>query len=133
MELPDIAKKYFGHVVEGDFEAAAECFSPDVFYSHEAYDPGTDGPTGRRMEARGRAELVRMLNMRGPRRWKHHMRVDTVGDRFFIEGTMTDEDDAPVFSFVSVGTLTSDGLIQSYIEYDARPPVGNWPSPPSRT
>jgi hypothetical protein len=129
MELPDIAKVYFHSVRLADFEAAAQCFSPDVFYSHEAFDPGSAGPTGTRLEARSREDLVRLFRMRGDRNWKHHIQVDAVGNKFFIQGVVTDEEENEVLSFVSIGTLADDGLIKSYIEYDARPAVGHWPAP----
>jgi ketosteroid isomerase-like protein len=125
MSLPTIVADYFRLLAAGDFAAAAACFSPDGFYSHPAYDPGSSGPTGGRLEARGREAIARMFQMRGPRSWTHDVRSDTVGDRFYIEGVACDETGREVLSFLSVGSIDASGLISSYVAYDSRPPVGS--------
>jgi hypothetical protein len=124
MTLPEIATSYFGHLSAGSFAAAAACFSADGFYSHPPYDPGSDGPTGRRIEARGRAEIESVFGLRGPRDWHHELASDTIGRRFYVEGVVRTSDDVALLSYLSVGDLDDDGLICRYVAYDSRPPVG---------
>ena len=124
MTLPDIVATYFTLLSSGRFEEAAACFTPDGFYSHPAYDPESDGPTGSRLEARGREAIARLFGIRGERNWTHDTRSDTIGDRFYVDGVARLEDGVEILSFLSVGLL-DDGLIASYIVYDSRPPVGS--------
>lgn len=124
MTLPDIVTTYFQLLAGGDFDGAAACFTEDGFYSHPAYDPGAEGPTGGRLEARGRAAIARQFRIRGDRAWTHETVADTVGSRFYVEGVARDGSGVPVLSFLSVGVL-ADGLIASYVAYDSRPPVGS--------
>lgn len=127
MSLPDIVVDYFRLLSSGDFEAAAACFAEDGFYSHPAYDPGSDGPTSGRLEAHGRQAIVRQFRLRGDRSWTHEVVSDTVGDRFYVEGIARDASGVVALSFLSIGVL-SDGLIASYVAYDSRPAVGTFGS-----
>jgi ketosteroid isomerase-like protein len=127
MELPALVKDYFTHLAAGRLSEATQSFAPDVFYSHEAYDPGTPGPTSTRLEARGRDALLQMFTLRAqrPRTWRHEYEATMAGDKFFIHGRAIDADNQPVLSFLAEGKFNADGLISSYIEYDTRPPVGS--------
>jgi hypothetical protein len=125
MTLPPSVTDYFTHLAAGRFVDAAACFSEDVFYSHEAYDPASDGPTGSRLEAEGREALAAMFGLRAVRDWRHEITPTVVGARFFIDGRVFDAQGAPVLSFLSVGELDESGLISSYLEYDTRPAVGH--------
>jgi hypothetical protein len=128
MTLPDVATAYFGHLSAGRFAEAAACFSVGGFYSHPPYDPGADGPTGRRIEARGRAEIEAVFRLRGPRDWHHELTSDTAGSRFYVDGVVRTSDGAALLSYLSVGELDDDGLISRYVAYDSRPPVGDSPA-----
>src|SRR5690606_19660864 len=99
-------------------------FSADGFYSHPAYDPEGSGPTSQRMEAHGRDGIEAIFHARGVRDWVHDSRADTVGDRFYVEGQVTTGAGEELLSYLAVGQLDDEGLIGSYIAYDARPPVG---------
>jgi hypothetical protein len=124
MSLPTVAIEYFKHLTAGHFAEASRCFSEDAFYSHPAYDPDLTGPTSRRMEAWGREAIERLFEARGPRAWTHESRFDTVGDRFYVEGWVTEESGAELLSYLAVGLVGTDGLIARYVAYDSRPPVG---------
>jgi hypothetical protein len=125
MELPPIVETYLSHLRAGRLGEALESFTEDTFYSHSAYDPGASGPTGVRQEAWGKAALQRMWELRAKRDWRHHVEATVIGDRFFLEGEVVEGSTGePVFSFLSSGRLSPEGLICSYVEYDTRPPVG---------
>ncbi|MCW2638096.1 MAG: hypothetical protein JWP76_402 [Dactylosporangium sp.] len=125
MTLPQIVTDYFRLLGTGKFEEAAACFSADAFYSHPPYDPGSDGVTAFRLEARGTDSLIRLFRARGERNWMHEVRSDTVENRFYVQGVVRDASGAEVLSFLSVGHLDDSGLIASYVAYDSRPPVGS--------
>jgi hypothetical protein len=124
MSLPAVAVEYFEHLTAGRFAEASGCFGESAFYSHPAYDPDLTGPTSRRMEAWGREAIQRLFEARGPRAWTHSSRSDTVGDRFYVEGRVTDRAGSELLSYLAVGRVGEDGLLASYVAYDARPPVG---------
>jgi hypothetical protein len=125
MSLPAVAVAYLDHLTAGRFADAARCFGETGFYSHPAYDPDATGPTSRRLEARGRVAIQEVFELRGVRSWTHDIRSDSVDDRFYIDGRVRDSLGAEVLSYLAVGRLGDDGLIQSYVVYDARPPVGD--------
>lgn len=125
MSLPEIATEYFGHLSSGRFAQAAACFSEDGFYSHPAYDPGLPGPTGRRLEARGRREIEAVFELRGDRDWHHELTSDTVDRRFYVNGVVRTSEGALLLSYLSVGELDEHGLIARYEAYDSRPPIGS--------
>jgi ketosteroid isomerase-like protein len=125
MTLPQVVTDYFRFLSAGKFEEAAACFAADAFYSHPPYDPGADGVTASRLEARGTDSLVRLFRARGERNWSHEIRSDTVENRFYIECVVHEASGAEILSFLSVGYLDDDGLIASYVAYDSRPPVGS--------
>src|SRR4051812_3947994 len=52
---------YFEALERFDLEAAADCFTDDVFYSHPPYS----GEGSRRHEVRGRAGLIGLFEQRG--------------------------------------------------------------------
>lgn len=121
-----ILESYFHHLRAGNFEEAVTSFTDDAFYSHNAYDPGSDGPTGSRLEARGHSAILRMWNLRGERDWQQQMEVTVVGDKFFLEGDVTARTTGERFmTFLSSGRFAADGRIEYYVEYDSRPPVGS--------
>lgn len=130
MSLPEIATEYFQHLSAGRFAEAAACFSEDGFYSHPPYDPGAPGPTGRRLEARGRHEIETVFQLRGNRDWRHELTSDTVGRRFYVNGVVRTPDGAVLLSYLSMGEVGEGGLIARYEAYDSRPAVGAAERPP---
>ncbi|WP_269304974.1 hypothetical protein [Aeromicrobium sp. HA] len=124
MTIPPALTSYFEHLAAGDFVRAAGCFTPKCFYSHPPYEPGAEGPLGRRVEATSRAELRRLFELRGKRDWHHETRVSVAGQRFFVEGAVRDGDGTLVLSYLSSGSVGESGLIERYVAYDSRPPVG---------
>jgi hypothetical protein len=113
--------RYFEHLEAGRFEAAAECFSPNVFYSHPPYR--WEPPGSSRHEARGRAELLALFLRRGKRSSHHEYKGYVIGERAFLSGTSVTPD-GPGASFMSEFTLDANGLIDHYVAYMSVPAVG---------
>jgi len=100
------------------FEAAADCFSSDVLYSHPPY-----GPRRPRAEFRGRDELVAGFRRRGPKPDREHIivRSPQAGRDCVLEGYTID---APVGgSFLSSLSLDDDGRIRRYVAVYCEPVV----------
>ena len=114
-----VVDRYFAHLDVGEFEAAAECFSADVLYSHPPYDPGQA-----RSEFRGRDELLAGFTKRRGSRPKreHHLELSAQhGAECFLEGHTVDE---PVgCSFISSMSLDADGRIRRYVAVQCEPPA----------
>src|SRR3982074_1508707 len=86
-----------------DLEAAADCFTEDLFYSHPPYSAEDNG--GLRHEVRGREALIGLFRERGRRPVSHKIRSSaTDGSLAFVEGVFT-VDDQVGGSFVSVVEL----------------------------
>jgi hypothetical protein len=114
-----LVDRYFEHLDAAEFEAAAECFSTDVLYSHPPYDPGQP-----RSEFRGRDELLAGFTRRRgarPKREHHIVLSPQHGTECFLEGFTIDQ---PVgCSFVSSLSLDADGRIQRYVAVLCEPVV----------
>jgi len=115
------ARRYFNDLARGDLEAAAACFTDDVFYSHPPY---RGDPTDDRRVAYGRAALLEMLHAR------ENVWVDfsvehcaVFEDQCFIEGTYVVPSTSREGSFVSSIRLTDDGQFRSYLAYLSEPPA----------
>lgn len=113
--------RYFELLEAGHFEAATECFSPDVFYSHPPYR--WEPPGSLRHEARGRAELLALFQRRGKRPTRHQYQGYVIGERCFLSGTSVTPD-GPGASFMSEFTVDAEGLIDYYAAYMSVPAVG---------
>jgi SnoaL-like protein len=113
-----VVDRYFEHLDAGRFEAAAECFSPDVLYSHPPYGPGQP-----RAEFRGRGELLAGFERRGvkPDRLHHIDLSPQRGADCFLEGFTIDEPRGG--TFISSVSLNADGLIQRYLAVYCEPIV----------
>ena len=115
------ARRYFGHLASGDLEAAAACFTDDVYYSHPPY---RDDPTTDRRIARGRVALAEMFSARG--RIEVEYRVESCAvfdDHCFIEGTYVVASTSTEGSFLSSIRLADDGRFSSYVAYLSEPPA----------
>jgi hypothetical protein len=115
--------RYFEHLDAGEFEAAAECFSPDALYSHPPYGPGQP-----RAEFRGRDELLAGVRRRGPKPDRaHHIDLSPqLGTECFLEGHTIDEPRGG--TFISSLSLDADGLIQRYLAVYCEPVVTRAPA-----
>jgi ketosteroid isomerase-like protein len=113
-----IVGRYFEHLDAGEFEAAAECFSPNALYSHPPYGPGQP-----RAEFRGRDELLAGFRRRGPKPDRaHHIDLSPqLGTECFLEGYTIDEPRGG--TFISSLSLDTDGLIQRYLAVYCEPIV----------
>jgi hypothetical protein len=113
-----VVDRYFDLLDAERFEAAADCFSPDVLYSHPPYLPGRP-----RAEFRGRDELVAGFRRRGPKPDREHiiLRSPQAGRECLLEGFTID---APVGgSFISSLSLDDDGRIRRYVAVLCEPVV----------
>jgi hypothetical protein len=110
--------RYFKHLDASEFEAAAECFSPDVLYSHPPYGHGLP-----RAEFRGRDELLAGLRRRGPKpEREHHIELSPQsGPECFLEGYTIDHPQGG--SFISSLSLDSAGRIHRYLAVYCEPVV----------
>lgn len=128
MAVRALVERYFAAMDTSDFEAALDCFSDDVFYSHPPYHHEPSGSP--RHEMRGREELRGLLLDRGPKPWFHVVDTVAVGERgrAFIEGrTIVGED--CIGSFVSVGNVSEDAArFTWYAAYYSAPPVSGLPA-----
>lgn len=117
-EAREVLIRYLEALERFDIEAAAACFTEDVEYSHAPFRHL--GDTGRRV-ARGRAELLKLFQIRGPRSIKHDYDVAAAnGNRCFVSGFVFDGDVVEA-SFISDFELSPDGLIASYVGYSTAP------------
>jgi hypothetical protein len=109
---------YFEHLDASEFEAAADCFSENVLYSHPPYGPGQP-----RAEFRGRDELLAGLRRRGPKPDReHHIEASPQrGADCFLEGFTVDEPRGG--SFISSLSLDADGRIARYLAVYCEPVV----------
>jgi hypothetical protein len=108
---PDIGprvERYFEALNDGDFAAAASCFTEDCLYVHPPYRPG-EPPA----EFHGRAELAEQWpRRRGTRRVETRIeRCMQSGNHAFVEGV------AGGGSFLSSIVLDADGLISRYVAF----------------
>jgi hypothetical protein len=110
--------RYFEYLDAAEFEAAADCFSEDVLYSHPPYGPGQP-----RAEFRGRAELLAGFERRGPKPDReHHIELSPQrGSECFLEGFTIDQPRGG--SFISGVSLDVDGRIQRYLAVYCEPVV----------
>jgi ketosteroid isomerase-like protein len=119
-DLADVVSRYLTALDSYDLDAALECFTTDVFYSHPPYS-ATEGND--RHEVVGRESLRRLFEFRGPKQIRYELDHTAIqGNRGFVEAHFsTDRGDG---SFVSVVELAQDGRIQFYAAYRSIPPVG---------
>jgi hypothetical protein len=113
-----VVDRYFELLDASEFEAAADCFSEQVLYSHPPYGPGQP-----RAEFRGRAELLEGFRRRGPKpdREHHIERSPQRGGDCFLEGFTVDEPRGG--SFISSLSLDPDGRIERYLAVYCEPVV----------
>jgi limonene-1,2-epoxide hydrolase len=114
---------YLNGLENSEFDAVADLFTEDAFYSHPPFDP--DSP--RRAEVVGREKLRAMLKgRRGGRKWVHEIREFFVADdRCLIEGIVREYEGGPIMSsFAGSGTFDADGRISKWIAYRSVPAIG---------
>jgi ketosteroid isomerase-like protein len=121
-DVATVVARYLEALEQFDLEAAADCFTEDLFYSHPPYSAEDNG--GLRHEVRGRDALIGLFDKRGRRPVVHKIRSSaTDGSVAFVEGVFTVNGEVGG-SFVSVVELAGDGRIASYAAYASVPAVG---------
>jgi ketosteroid isomerase-like protein len=121
-EVVTIVARYLEALERFDLEAATDCFTEDLVYSHPHYSAEDNG--GLRHEVRGKEALIELFQERGHRPVSHKIRSSaTDGSVSFVEGEFTVNDEVRE-SFVSVVELAGDGRIASYAAYASVPAVG---------
>src|SRR3954463_9584705 len=112
-DVSAIVARYLEALEQFDLEAAADCFTADLFYSHPPYS--NDDSEGRH-EVQGREALIQLFKERGPKKVKHEVTNAAIeGDHGFVMGTFASE--GRVGSFVSTVRLAADGRIAHYAAY----------------
>src|ERR1700694_388642 len=87
-----VVARYLEALERFDLEAAADCFTDDLFYSHPPYSAEDNG--GLRHEVRGREALIGLFRERGRRPVAHKIRSSaTDGSSAFVEGVFTVNDE----------------------------------------
>jgi len=120
-DVSAIVGRYLEALEQFDLEAAAECFTEDLFYSHPPYSDDDNG--GLRHEVQGRDALIELFKERGPKNVKHELTNAAIeGQDGFVMGTFASE--GRVGSFVSTVRLAADGRIAHYAAYRSVPAVG---------
>jgi ketosteroid isomerase-like protein len=115
--------RYFHALDDGDFAAAAQCFSPDVVYMHPPYrHTGIDGDE--RVVFRGRDHLLAAFEARGRQSFDHMVLVGVQrGAHAIVEGVVTGLAAGGTGSFLSSLSLDGDGRIQRYMSFYCEPSV----------
>ena len=113
----EVLDRYFEHLQEARFRAAAECFSEDCLYLHPPYSSGTP-----RAMFRGRDELTAGFEMRGRRTWEHKI-VSCIqrGTECLLEGAVPGVPGGG--SFLSSLSLDREGLIKRYFSVYCSPAI----------
>jgi len=119
----DVLHAYFGALDTGRFEAAADCFSDAVLYSHPPYKhTQIDGDS--RVEFRGRDQLLAAFRARGRQSFGHEI-ITCIqrGPHAILEGVVRDLPDDGSGSFISSLSLDGDGRISRYVSFYCEPSV----------
>jgi len=121
--VSDVLDAYFGALDSGQFEAAADCFSDSVLYSHPPYrHTQIDGD--QRVEFRGRSELLAAFRARGRQSFGHEILTCIQrGPHAILEGAVRDLPGGGSGSFISSLSLAADGRISRYVSFYCEPSV----------
>lgn len=112
---------YFEELESGQFEEAADCFSADVLYSHPPYRH-TGIEDDRRIDFRGRDELLAGFNARGKSSFKHQITACLQrGPHCLLEGVVNDLPGGGTGGFISSLSLDSGGRIGRYVSFYCEP------------
>jgi ketosteroid isomerase-like protein len=118
-----IVRRYFDSLAEGNFAAAAACFSEDVVYCHPPYTQG-GLKGGGRVWFRSRPELQDAFERRGRTSYRHELPVLIQrGPNCLFEVVTPSEDGALLGSGLSSLSLDADGLISRYVTFFTVEPV----------
>ncbi|MGW0586421.1 nuclear transport factor 2 family protein [Streptosporangium sp. NPDC002607] len=114
---------YVRGLENSEFDAVADLFADDAFYSHPPFDPDSQ----KRAEVIGR-EAVRALlkGRRGTRKWFHEIQTLFVADdRCLIEGIVRESEGGPIrSSFAGAGTFDAEARITRWVAYRSVPAIG---------
>ncbi len=122
-EVPEVLHRYFGSLDAGQFDAAADCFSAKVLYSHPPYrHTGID--SDERVEFRTRDDLLAAFRARGRQSFGHEILTCLQrGAHAILEGAVLDLPDGGSGSFISSLSLDADGRISRYVSFYCEPAV----------
>jgi hypothetical protein len=115
-----VLQRYLSSLEAHNLDAALDCFTEDVFYSHPPYP---HEPDAARHEVSNRTDLAKLFEVRG--NLPQHHRIDLVlaeGHECLAAGSV-EVDGATAGTFVSRFTMTSGGQIARYAAYASVPPV----------
>lgn len=122
--LPAILATYYDAIDSDRFEEAAATFGSDGRYAVPL--PGMV-ETGPRTETTGSAALFERFTERGPKPWRHVVRLCVVeGADALVEGVLVDDRDAAISTFVGSARIGERGLIERYLAFScpgARDPI----------
>ena len=123
-----LVHQYFDALDTGDFDAAAECFSDDVVYSHPPYrHTGIDGD--HRIEFHGRRQPREAFEQRGRTDFDHRiLELAQRGPHCMFEGVVEGLPDERSGSFISSMTLDASGRIRRYVSFYCEPSIP-YPNP----
>jgi ketosteroid isomerase-like protein len=113
--LPAVLAAYYDAIDGNRFHEAAATFAGGGRYAVPL--PGVI-ETGPRTETVGPAALLARFAERGPKPWRHVMRLCVVdGPDTLVEGVLGDGDGAAVATFVGSARIGSGGLIERYLAF----------------
>jgi hypothetical protein len=122
--LPPILARYYDAIDTDRFAEAAATFSPDGLYAVPL--PGII-ETGPRTETVGPTGLLERFTERGPKPWRHVVRLCVVeGPDALVEGVLLDDRGAAIATFVASAHIGADGLLDRYLAFScagARDPI----------
>jgi hypothetical protein len=122
--LPAALATYYDAIDGNRFDDASATFAPDGLYAVPL--PGVI-ETGPRAETVGAVALRERLKKRGPKPWRHSVRLCvTEGRDALVEGVLVDDTDVAVATFVGSARTGDDGRIERYLAFScvrARDPI----------
>jgi hypothetical protein len=122
--VPPVLAAYYG-AIDGDrFADAAATFAGDGLYAVPL--PG-EAETAPRAETVGPAALLERFTERGPKPWRHVVRLCVVeGPDAIVEGVLVDDAGDEISTFVGAARIADDGLLERYLAFScagARDPI----------
>jgi hypothetical protein len=113
--IPTILAAYYDAIDASRFDDAAATFGSAALYAVPG--PGTI-ETAPRVETIGAIALRQRLAERGPRPWRHRVRLSLAeGADALVEGVVVDEHGEEIATFVASARIGSDGLLARYLAF----------------
>lgn len=122
--LPAVLARYYDAIDTDRYGDAAATFAPGGLYAVPF--PGV-AETGPRAETTGPAALLARFSARGPKPWRHVVRLCvTEGLDTLVEGVLLDGENEEISTFMGSARIGADGLIERYLAFScpgARDPI----------